>query len=97
MQLKMKQKNKKGKFFNMLMATLGAILLRNVLTGKGLNRWRFKWRNVSSWLELLILLHPLTNFKTEIYYQKEPKFNDVYSRNNLNKIEDPAYIINLDE
>ena len=46
MQLKMKQKNEKGKFFNMLMATLGAILLRNVLTGKGLNRWRFKWRNV---------------------------------------------------
>ena len=39
--------------------------------------------------------HPLTNF--EIYYENEPKFNGVYSRNNLSKIKDGAYIINLDE
>ena len=31
------------------------------------------------------------------YYQNEPKFNGVYSRNNLSKIKDGAYIINLDE
>ena len=30
-------------------------------------------------------------------FQKEPKFNGVYSRNNLTKIKDGAYIINLDE
>ena len=30
--------------------------------------------------------HPLTNFETQKYYQKELKFNDVYSRNNLPKI-----------
>ena len=27
----------------------------------------------------------------------EPKFNGVYSRNNLSKIKDDAYVINLDE
>ena len=32
-----------------------------------------------------------------MYYQKEPKFNGVYSRNNLPKIKDGAYVINLDE
>ena len=40
--------------------------------------------------------HSLTNFKLQKYYQKEPKFNGVYSRNNLYKIMDGAYIINLD-
>ena len=33
-----------------------------------------------------------------MYYQNEPRFNGVYSRNNLpDKIKDGAYIINLDE
>ena len=27
--------------------------------------------------------HHLTNFERQKYYQKEPKFNGVYSRNNL--------------
>ena len=41
--------------------------------------------------------HPLTNFETEKYDQNEPKFNSVYSRNNLPKKNDGAYVINLDE
>ena len=41
--------------------------------------------------------HPLTNFEIQKYYQNESKFNDVYSRNNLSKIRDGAYKINLDE
>ena len=44
-----------------------------------------------------MLPHPLTNFEIQKYYQKEPKFNGVYSRNNLTKIKDGAYVINLDE
>ena len=42
-----------------------------------------------------MLPHPLTNFDTQNYYQNEPKFNGVYSRNNLPKIK--AYVINLDD
>ena len=41
--------------------------------------------------------HPLKNFEIQKYYQNEPKFNGVYSRNNLPKIKGGAYIINLDE
>ena len=42
--------------------------------------------------------HPLTNFEIQNYYQREPRFNGVYSRNNLPKrINDGAYVINLDE
>ena len=49
--------------------------------------------------------HPVTNFEIQKYYQNdgqlswqnEPKFNDVCSRNNLNKTKDEEYVINLDE
>ena len=44
----------------------------------------------------LIPPHPLTNFEIQ-KYQNKPKFNGVYSRDNLPKIKDGAYIINLDE
>ena len=46
---------------------------------------------------LLILPHPLTNFEIQKYYKNEPRFNGVYSRDNLPKIKNGAYIINLDE
>ena len=32
--------------------------------------------------------HSLTNFEIQKYYQNEPKFNDIYSRNNLPRIKD---------
>ena len=42
--------------------------------------------------------HPLTNFETQDYYKNEPRFNGVYSRDNLPKtIKIGAYVINLDE
>ena len=46
----------------------------------------------------LMLPYPLTNFEIQKYYQNEPKFTGVFSRSNLpKKIEDGAYVINLDE
>ena len=42
--------------------------------------------------------HPLTNFEIQEYYQNEPRFNGVFSRDNLpNTIKNGAYVINLDE
>ena len=42
--------------------------------------------------------HPLTNFEIQEYYQNEPRFNGVFSRDNLpNSIKNGAYVINLDE
>ena len=44
-----------------------------------------------------MLPHPLTNFEIQKYYQNELKFKGVYARNNLSKIKDCEFIINLDE
>ena len=42
--------------------------------------------------------HPLTNFEIQEYYQNEPRFNRIFSRDNLpNTIKNDAYVINLDE
>ena len=42
--------------------------------------------------------HPLKNFEIQKYYENEPRFNGVFSRDNLpKKIKDGAYVINLDE
>ena len=39
----------------------------------------------------------MNNFKIQKYYQNEPRFDGVYSRDNLSKIKDGTYVINLDE
>ena len=41
--------------------------------------------------------HPLTNFEIQKCCQHQSIFNGVYSRDNLSKIKDRAYAINLDE
>ena len=42
--------------------------------------------------------HTLTNFEIQEYNQNEPRFNGVFSRDNLpKKIKNVSYVINLDE
>ena len=42
--------------------------------------------------------HPLTNFEKQEYYQNEPRFNGVFSRDNLGStVKNGAYVINLDK
>ena len=43
-----------------------------------------------------MLPQPLINFEIK-KYQDDPKVNGVYLKNNLPKIKDEAYVINLDE
>ena len=46
----------------------------------------------------LISPHPLINFEIQKYYQNEPRFNGIFSRNSFpKKIKDGAYVTNLDE
>ena len=71
----------------MLLGTLDASLLENLIAGKG----------VKDRPGFLMSFYPLTNFEIQRYYQKEPRLNGVYSRNNIRKIKDGAYAINLDE
>ena len=45
-----------------------------------------------------MLPYPLTNFEIQKYYKNEPRFNGVFSGNNLpKKVNDGAYTISLDE
>ena len=74
--IKNEAKEEEGGFLSILLGTLGANFLGNLLNGKS---------------------HHLTNFEIQKYYQNKPKFNGVYSRNNLPKTKDGAYLINLDE
>ena len=47
---------------------------------------------------MTLLPHPLTNFEIQEYYQNEPRFNGVFSRDNLsNTTKNGAYVINLDK
>ena len=47
--------------------------------------------------EFLMSPHPFTNFEIERYYQNEPRFSGVYSRDNLPEIKGGAYVISIDE
>ena len=44
-----------------------------------------------------MLTHPLNYFEIQKHYQNEAKFNGAYQRNNLSKVKDGAYVINLDD
>ena len=76
----------------MSLGTLGASLLGNLLAGK-------ERHNQSNWSRPGFVMQDnlLRNFETQNYYQNEPKFNGFYSTNNLPKIKDGAYVINLEE
>ena len=55
-------------------------------------------REIKKKLNSLLPFHPLTNIEISEYYSNEPRFNGVYSRDNLPKItKKGAYVINLDE
>ena len=97
-------KEQRGGFLSMLLGTLGASLLGNLLTGgKGIvcageGVIRAGEGVKKKQLNLLLPFHPLTNFEISEYYKNEPRSNGVYSRNNLPKtIKKGAYVINLDE
>ena len=49
-------------------------------------------------MSFLMPPHPLTNFEMQKYYKNETRFSGLFPRNNLpKKINDGAYVINLDE
>ena len=45
----------------------------------------------------LVPLHPLSNIKITKYFSYKPRFNCVFSTNNLPRIRDGAYDINLSD
>ena len=86
-------KEQKEGFLSMLLGTVGASLLGNILAGKRMNRAgegfirvaygsSIKNRDYRD-VEILILPYSLTSFEIQKYYQNEPKFNGVCFRDNL--------------
>ena len=104
--IKNETKQYRGGFLSMLLGTLGASLLDNLLSGgkgimragDGIVRAGEGSGSKKKPLNLLLPFHPLTNIEISEYYKNEPRFNGVYSRNNLPKaIKKGAYVISLDE
>ena len=96
-------KSQRGGFLSMLMGTLGASLLGDILSkglfGKGLSSGKGIYRSGQGIKKKSLMPpHPLTNFEIMNYFKNEPRFNGVFSRNNLPKtIKKGAYVINIDE
>ena len=47
-------------------------------------------------IKLLVPLHPLSNITITRYSNYKPRFNGVYSRDNLPRTKDGVYVKNLD-
>ena len=83
--IKNEAKEQKGGFLGMLLGTLGASLLGNMLGGKramraGEGTVRVGYGSKRSLPKKeLIPPHPLMDFEIQMYYQNEPRFNRVFS------------------
>ena len=87
----MKQKKQKGGYLSMLLGTLSASLIGDLLAGKGTVRvgsGNKKGKGIvragsgRPW-DFIMPPHPLTNFEIQKYYQNEPRFHGVFSTSNL--------------
>ena len=102
-------KGLRGGFLSMLLGTLGASFLGDLLiknlsgkgvirAGEGKIRAGYDSKRPSLKKFLTFMPHSLTNFEIQAYYQNEPRFNGVFSRDNLpNIVKNGAYVINLDK
>ena len=91
--IKNETKQKKGRFLSMFLGTLGASLLGNLFSGKGIvragsgNKKGKEIVRAGYWKRMGFLIppHRLTNFEIQKYYENEEKLNGVFSRDNLPK------------
>ena len=84
----------------MLLDTLGASVLGNLLTGKGTVRAGEGTVRIREGIKKksFNVAPSFHKFEIKKYYENEPRFNGVYSRDNLPKIiKNGTYVINLDE
>ena len=106
--IKNETKKQKRGFLGMVLGTLEASLLGNMLAGKSNVRAGYGNEEGKGMLragsgskkkkKILLPPHLLRNFEIQKYYQNQSRFNGFFSRDNLaNKIKVGAYVINLDE
>ena len=99
-QYNMKLKEQEGRFLGALLAPLVASVVQPMISsvvkdisGRGFRREGRRYINK----KILNLLHLLNNIEITNYFIYKPKFNDVFSRNNLPRIKDEVYVVNLDD
>ena len=63
------------------------------ITGRGVTRTGRAYIDK----KYLVLLHPLSNIEITNYFNYKPRFNGVFSRNNLPRVKDVAYVLNLND
>ena len=91
-------KKQERRFLPILLVSLVASLMQLVISSvlKGINGRgvRRAGRGYTDKI-FLVLLHPLSNIKITKYFNYEPRFNGIFSRNALPRIKDGEYDINL--
>ena len=83
-----------------MLAPLAASLVQPVISsvvngigGKGVRRAGKGYMEK----KFLVSFHPLSNIEISKYFSYEPRFNGVFSRNDLPRIKDGSSVINLDD
>ena len=81
-----------------MLAPLVASVLQSVISSvvKGTSQEEFEEHEEDIWNKSLTLLHTLNNIEIINYFNNKPRFNGVFSRKNLPKIKDRAFVIHLD-
>ena len=79
-----------------LAATLVQPVISSVVKGISVRGVRRAGRGYTD-KNILVPLHPLKNIEITNCFNYEPRFNGVFSRNNLPAIKDGVYVINLDD
>ena len=92
-------KQPEGGFFGALLPPLAALLVEPVISSvvKGIIGWVIRRAGREYWIKIVSPLHPLNKVEITNYFNYEPRFNDLFSRNNLPRIKDGAFAINIDD
>ena len=92
-------KKQEDRFLGALLAPLAASLVQPVvssvvktISGRGVTRARRRYRDK----KFLVLLHPFSAIETTNCFNNDPRFNGIFSRNNLPRIKKRIYFINID-
>ena len=86
-------------FFGALLPPLAASLAEPVISSvvKGISERVVRKVGREYWIKTVSPFHPLNKVEITNYFDYEPRFNGLFSRNNLPRIKDGAFAINTDD
>ena len=92
-------KQPEGWFFGALLPPLAASLVEPVISSvvKGISERVVRKVGREYWIKTVSPFHPLNKVEITNYFDYEPRFNGLFSRNNLPRIKDGAFAINTDD